>query len=56
MVANTSAFNLSGHPALDINAGFTKDNLPVGMMIVGKHFDEATVLRIARAFEKITNN
>ena len=49
---NTLPFNLTGHPALTINAGFL-DGLPVGMMIVGKHFDETTVLRVAHAFEKI---
>ena len=50
---NTAPFNLTGHPALTINAGFTeKEKLPVGMMIVGKHSDDALVLRVARAFEK----
>ncbi len=44
--------DLTGHPALSINAGFL-DNLPVGMMIVGKHFDDSTVLRVAKAFETI---
>ena len=35
-----------------INAGFS-DGLPVGMMIVGRKFDEATVLNVAYAYEKI---
>ena len=43
---------VTGHPALSINAGFS-DGLPVGMMIVGRKFDEATVLNVAYAYEKI---
>ena len=49
---NTSPFNVTGHPALSINAGFS-DGLPVGVMIVGRKFDEATVLNVAYAYEKI---
>ena len=47
-----SPFNVSGHPALTINAGFS-EGLPVGMMIVGRKFDEATVLNVAYAYETI---
>ena len=49
---NTCAFNMTGHPSLSINAGFS-DGLPVGMMIVGRKFDEATVLNVAYTYEKI---
>jgi len=49
---NTGPFNVTGHPAMSINAGFN-DGLPVGMMIVGRKFDEATVLNVAYAYEKI---
>ena len=49
---NTSPFDASGHPALSINAGFS-EGLPVGMMIVGKQFDETSVLQTAYAFEKL---
>ena len=52
MIPNTSPFNVSGHPAVTINAGFSA-GLPVGMMIVGRRFDEATVLNVAYAWEKI---
>ena len=52
MVANCPPFNVTGHPALSINAGFS-DGLPVGVMIVGRKFDEATVLNVAYAYEKI---
>ena len=43
---------MTGHPALTINAGFS-DGLPVGMMIVGRTFDEATVLNVAFAYERL---
>ncbi|XP_072042894.1 amidase-like [Amphiura filiformis] len=52
MTQNTMAADVTGHPALSINAGWV-DKLPVGMMIVGKHWDETTVLKVARAHEKI---
>ena len=42
---------MTGHPALSINAGFS-DGLPVGMMIVGIKFDEATVLNVAYAYTR----
>ena len=60
MTSNTMAFNSTGHPALTINAGFSppdygsKGGLPIGMMIVGRKFDEVTILQVARAFEKLT--
>ena len=47
MVKNTGPFNSTGFPALSINAGFC-DKLPVGMMIVGKLFDDVTVMQVAR--------
>ncbi|CAB4028245.1 Hypothetical predicted protein [Paramuricea clavata] len=52
---NTSPFDVSGHPALSINAGFSH-GLPVGMMIVGKMFDEMTVLNVAYTFEQMRDN
>ena len=51
-VVSCSPFNLSGHPALSINAG-SSEGLPVGMMIVGRKFDEVTVFYVAYAYEKI---
>jgi aspartyl-tRNA(Asn)/glutamyl-tRNA(Gln) amidotransferase subunit A len=47
----TYPFNLSGNPALTVPAGFTASGLPVGLQIVGRRFDEATVLRAGAAFE-----
>ena len=55
MPVNTSPFNVSGHPALTINAGFS-EGLPVGMMIVGKQFDETSVLQTAYAFENLRDS
>jgi amidase len=50
MMNNTAPFDTTGHPAISVPAGVV-DGLPVGMMLVGRHFEEATVLRAARAFE-----
>ena len=44
-------FNLSEQPALSLCCGFTASRLPVGLQIVGKRFDDAGVLRMARAYE-----
>ena len=46
----TYIFNMTGHPAASIPCGFV-DGLPVGMQIVGRHGDEASVLRVSAAFE-----
>ena len=54
MVNNTAPFNMTGHPAISIPCGMS-NGLPVGLMLVGKHFDDATVLRAAHAFEQHTN-
>jgi amidase len=50
MLANTAAFDVTGHPACSVPAGVA-GGLPVGMMIIGRKFDDATVLRVAHAFE-----
>ena len=44
--------NLAGLPGLSLPCGFTRGNLPIGLQILGKPWDEARVLRIARAFER----
>ncbi|MGV9823809.1 amidase [Nocardia xishanensis] len=51
MVGNTAPFDVTGHPACSVPAGLV-DGVPVGMMIVGRQFDDATVLRVAHAFEE----
>ncbi|TKT76276.1 amidase [Aquamicrobium sp. LC103] len=48
----TSPFNLSYQPAASIPCGFDESGLPIGLQIVGRVRDEATVLRAARAYEK----
>ena len=49
----TIPFNFSGHPAASIPCGWSKEGLPIGMQIVGKRFDEITVLQVSKAFEEI---
>jgi aspartyl-tRNA(Asn)/glutamyl-tRNA(Gln) amidotransferase subunit A len=51
----TRPFNVSGHPACAVPCGFTAAGLPVGMQIVGRPFDEATVLRVADAYQRATD-
>jgi len=47
-------FNLTGQPALSLCNGFDDSGLPLSLQIVGRHFDEATVLRIGHAYERAT--
>lgn len=49
----TYPFNLTGNPAASVPCGFTKDGLPIGLQIVGRRFDDVTVLRAAAGFEKL---
>ncbi|WP_102107925.1 amidase [Oceaniglobus roseus] len=51
----TIPFNLTGHPAISVPMGFA-GGLPLGLQIVGRHGDEATVLSIAAAFEAATDH
>ncbi len=46
--------NLAGLPALSLPCGFDRAGLPIGMQIIGRPFDEATVLRLGHAFEQAT--
>ena len=50
----TSPFNLSGQPALTVPCGVNDEGMPIGMMIAGNRFDEATILRIGHAFQLVT--
>ncbi len=47
--------NLAGLPALSLPCGFDRIGLPIGMQIIGRPFDEATVLRLGHAFEQATD-
>ncbi len=51
----TAPFNLANAPALSINCGFTSENLPIGLQLAGKPFDEETLLRVAHAYEQATD-
>ena len=49
----TYPFNLAGLPTISIPCGFTRENLPIGLQIAAKPFDEMTVLRVAHAYERM---
>lgn len=51
MISNTDPFDVTGHPACSVPTGLA-NGLPTGMMIIGKRFDDATVLRVAHAYER----
>jgi aspartyl-tRNA(Asn)/glutamyl-tRNA(Gln) amidotransferase subunit A len=50
----TISVNLAGLPAISLPCGFDSNGLPIGMQIIGKHFDEGTLFRIAHAYEQFT--
>ncbi|HEV8457629.1 MAG TPA: Asp-tRNA(Asn)/Glu-tRNA(Gln) amidotransferase subunit GatA [Methylomirabilota bacterium] len=51
----TIPVNLAGLPGLSMPAGFTRSGLPIGLQLIGRPFDETTVLRAAHAFERATD-
>jgi amidase len=52
MIGNTAPFDSSGHPAMSIPCGLS-EGLPVGMMLIGRHWEESTIYRAAHAFEQM---
>ncbi len=52
---NTSPFNITHHPAMSIPCGLSDKGLPIGMMLVGRRYDEATIYQAAYAFEQSVN-
>ncbi len=50
MIGNTAPFDVTGHPAMTLPCGMG-DGLPIGVMLIGKHFDEETIYAAAGAFE-----
>ncbi|HWB33000.1 MAG TPA: amidase [Acidobacteriaceae bacterium] len=53
--ANTAPFDAYGVPAISLPCGFTKDGLPIGMMISGPHFSEGKILALAYAYQQATS-
>ncbi|MCP3742532.1 Asp-tRNA(Asn)/Glu-tRNA(Gln) amidotransferase subunit GatA [Rossellomorea sp. BNER] len=51
----TIPVNLAGVPGISIPCGFASNGLPLGLQIIGKHFDESTVYRVAHAYEQATD-
>ncbi len=51
----TVSANLSGLPAISIPCGFSKQCLPIGLQFTGRAFDESTLLRVADAYERVTD-
>ncbi len=55
LISATCPFNLTGQPALTVPCGFTATGLPLALQIVGKPFDEVTVLQVGHAYEAHTS-
>jgi len=51
----TISVNLAGVPAISIPCGFSKAGLPIGLQIIGRPFEEETILRAAHAYEQATS-
>jgi amidase len=54
LVRYTGPTNLSGHPSITVPNGFNADGLPTAMQFIGRHGDEATIIRAAAAYERAT--
>jgi len=52
---HTIPVNLAGIPAISIPCGFSHENLPIGLQIMGRHFDEGMLLKVAYTFEQNTD-
>jgi amidase len=51
MLPNTAPFDVTGHPAMSLPCGLA-DGLPVGLMLIGEHYDEKIIYRAAHAYEQ----
>jgi aspartyl-tRNA(Asn)/glutamyl-tRNA(Gln) amidotransferase subunit A len=51
LVGSCRPANFTGLPAISIPCGFTRDGLPIGLQLIGRAFDETTLLRIAFSYE-----
>ena len=52
MYANTCQMDVTGHPAMSVPCGMA-DGLPIGMMLIGRRFDDASIISASQAFESI---
>ena len=51
----TGVPSLTGLPSLNVPCGFDPDGLPIGMQVIGKPFDEATLFRVGAAYQSVTD-
>lgn len=51
----TQLSNLTGHPSVSVPCGFSSSGLPVGLLVTGRMMDDATVLRVAAAYQGVTD-
>ena len=51
----TISVNLAGVPGISLPCGFTSNNLPIGLQLIGKHFDEESILKLAYMYEQSTD-
>jgi aspartyl-tRNA(Asn)/glutamyl-tRNA(Gln) amidotransferase subunit A len=52
----TASVNLAGNPAISLPCAFDSNKLPIGMQLIGRHFEEETILNIAHQFEVATKD
>jgi aspartyl-tRNA(Asn)/glutamyl-tRNA(Gln) amidotransferase subunit A len=52
---HTIPVNLAGIPAMVVPCGFSHEGLPIGLQIMGRHFDEGKLIRVAYTFEQNTD-
>ena len=55
MTQYTRPYNITGFPAISVPCGFSDENMPIGLQLSGRPFDEVTVLRAAYAYEQSTD-
>jgi aspartyl-tRNA(Asn)/glutamyl-tRNA(Gln) amidotransferase subunit A len=53
LVGMSRPANLTGHPAISVPCGFTREGLPIGLQLIGRAFDESKLLRIALLHERL---